>query len=169
MKRAILFVFILLSFVLAAQAQQPELLIKSGSKGLYLEHKVMAKENFYSLARLYNVHPKEIAASNDLDMSKGLSLGQTIRIPLTSSNFSQSGEEGTPVYYKVGEKEGLLKISNANNKVLLEDLRRWNNLSNDNVNVGSKLIVGFLRVPGTISEAVNEKKEPVMTVKTEVT
>lgn len=161
MKKTLLLSFALITAFQLVVAQTTELLVKSSDKGLYLDHKVTPKENFYSVARLYNAHPKEIAAFNGLDMSKGLSLGQTIRIPLTSANFSQSVNEGIPVYYKVGEKEGLMKVSNANNKVSLESLRRWNNLSGDDVNFGSLLIVGFLTKPMTATEPVT-KNEPAV-------
>ncbi|MER3497867.1 MAG: hypothetical protein C4308_04150 [Chitinophagaceae bacterium] len=151
------FSFLLLVVGFQLLAQQNPLIIKSGTKGLYVEHKVAAKENFYSIGRLYNVHPKFLAAYNTLDMSKGLSIGQAIMIPLTDTNFNQKTNNGVPVYYEVGEKEGLMKVSNNNNKVLLENLRKWNQLSSDNISKGSKLIVGFL--------ASNEMKNGV--VKTE--
>ncbi|MBL7745768.1 MAG: LysM peptidoglycan-binding domain-containing protein [Chitinophagaceae bacterium] len=125
-------------------SQQGQLIIKGGSKGLHLDHTVVAKEGFFSIGRTYNVHPKHLASYNDLDINKGLNIGQTIHIPLTDTNFSQQAGKGTPVYYRVGDKEGLMKVSNANNGVKLQSLRDWNKLSNDNIKSGSKLIVGFL-------------------------
>src|ERR1044071_9676392 len=119
---ALVFVFIAASLFALGQN---DLIIKSSDKGFYLEHKVTPKENFYSIARLYNVAPKGIAAYNGLDMAKGLNIGQVIHIPLTAANFSQTVNEGTPLYYKVGERESLTKVSNANNKVSLDNLRRW--------------------------------------------
>ena len=150
-------------------AQTPELIIKNDGNSFYLDHKVAPKENFYSVARLYNAPPKEIAAYNKLDMSKGLSLGQTLRIPLLPANFSQTVNEGTPVYYKVGENEGLVKVSNANNKVLIASLRKWNNLSSDKISAGNKLIVGFLisnEMP-VVKIAEKEKASSVVVGKTE--
>src|SRR5437588_155447 len=100
-------------FVLSAGflvAQTGELIIKNSGKGLYIEHKIGAKENFYSIGRSYNVHPKHLATYNSMDMSKGLSLGQVIRIPLTDTNFSQKTETDMPVYYVVGDKEGLYRM-----------------------------------------------------------
>lgn len=158
----LVFVFLVVSFYAFGQN---ELIIKSSEKGFYLEHKVTPKENFYSIARLYNVAPKGVAAYNGLDMAKGLNIGQVIHIPLTSVNFSQTVNEGTPVYYKVGEKESLTKVSNANNKVSPDNLRRWNNLSNDNVNAGSKLIVGYITLTSQTpvvkqeTPAVEDKKD----------
>jgi LysM repeat protein len=127
-----------------AIAQKPDLMIKSGDKGLYLEHKVAAKESFFAIGRLYNVHPKALASYNKLDMTKGLVIGQAVRIPLTDTNFTQKGNTGTPVYYKTGENEGLMKVSNTHNNVLLQNLRDWNSLAADNIPKGSKLVVGFL-------------------------
>jgi hypothetical protein len=133
-----------LIFFTATIHAQRELRIKSGDKGLYLEHTVAAKENFYSIGRLYNVHPKHIASFNGLDMSKGLAISKVIRIPLTDSNFVQSKAQGVPIYYIVGEKESLIKVSNNNNKVLPESLRKWNHLASDNISKDQKLVVGFL-------------------------
>ena len=50
-------------------AQKTDLVVKSSDKGLYLEHKVVARESFYALGRLYNVSPKFLAAYNKLDLS----------------------------------------------------------------------------------------------------
>ncbi|MGQ0739284.1 MAG: LysM peptidoglycan-binding domain-containing protein, partial [Bacteroidota bacterium] len=126
-------------------AQKSDLMVKSSDNGLYLDHKVVAKETYYSLGRLYNLHPKSIASFNKLDMNKGLNVDQKIKIPLLDTNFTQKGNSGTPVYYKVGDKEGLLTVSNKNNNVLLANLRSWNNLAVDELKKDSKIIIGFLQ------------------------
>jgi len=150
----------------ALRAQAEELLVKNGDKGSYVDHKVTAKENFYSIGRLFNVHPKHLAAFNSLDMSKGLSLGQSIRIPLTDTNFIQQGQQGLPVYYMAGEKESLAKVSNSNKKVGIENLRQWNHLSNDDVSKGQKLIVGFIVSNETKNTVLNIPKKNEEEVKT---
>lgn len=168
MKRLLVAVFVM---VLGAtlNAQKGELLIRSSSKGLYLEHKVTPKENFYSIGRLYNVHPKHLASFNGIDMSKGLSLGQALKIPLSDTNFNQKSDKGTPIYYTVKEKEGLLTVSNNNKKVLMESLRKWNHLRNDKISSGRKLIVGFLNtdnkaaVAATPPKTEEKKQEEVYT------
>ena len=95
---------------------QNELVVHSSDKGPYLVHTVAPKENYYSIGRLYNVSPKEIEAINSLDMNKGLNIGQSIKIPLTSTNFTQASEKGRSLYYVVGDKEGLYRVSLKNNK-----------------------------------------------------
>jgi hypothetical protein len=130
------------------------LVIKSGAKGLYLEHKVAAKEGLFPLGRMYNVHPRHIANFNGIDFNKGLAIGQQINIPLTDTNFKQNVNKGVPVYY-VTEKESLANIS-AKSKAQIGSLKGWNNLTTDNVSAGTKLIVGFL--------ITNEMQDKVVTI-----
>ena len=118
---------------------------------IYISHTVTAKENYYSVGRLYNVSPKELAPYNDLTFEKGLALGQTIKIPLTVNNFSQGeaakeNEVLVPVYHVMQPKEGLYRVSINYNKVPPDVLKQWNHLSGDAVSTGSKLIIGFLKV-----------------------
>ena len=131
-----------------------DLVIKSGSKGSYLEHKVAAKEGLFPIGRMYNVHPRHIANFNGIDFNKGLAIGQKINIPLTDTNFKQNVNKGVPVYY-VAEKESLANIS-VKSKAQIGDLRGWNNLTADNVSAGTKLIVGFL--------ITNEMQDRVVTI-----
>jgi len=126
------------------RSQTGELLIKSNDKGLYIDHKVAPKENFYSIGRLFYVHPKHLAAFNSLDMTKGLNIAQVIKIPLSDTNFNQKTDKGLPVYYVTGNSESLYRVSTRNRNVLMEKLRQWNHLPDDNVAAGSKLVVGYL-------------------------
>jgi LysM repeat protein len=161
----------LFSFLLFAAyslyAQKADLLLKSSDKGLYLEHKVVAKESFYSVGRLYNVSPRSIASFNKLDMAKGLFIDQKLRIPLTDTNFTQTGNKGTPVYYKVKDKDDWSKISAGNNNVSISNLKWWNGLAGVNVKEGEKLIVGFLiskEMPSVTIKSKPKPEEPVMKV-----
>ena len=163
------------------------LVLKSGSKGLYLEHKVAAKEGLFPIGRMYNVHPRNIANYNGIDYNKGLAIGQKINIPLTDTNFKQDVNKGVPVYY-ITEKESLANIS-AKSKAQIGNLKGWNNLTTDNVSAGTKLIVGFLitnemqdkvvaitpkaviveeSVSNVKKQETSEKKEPVNETKKEV-
>jgi LysM repeat protein len=172
MKRSFLLAAILFccSFVFG----QDELLIHNSDKGPYLVHTVQPRENFYSIGRLYNIYPKDIEAFNSLDMKKGLAIGQAIRIPLSTTNFSQKSSNGRPVYYVVGDKEGLYRVSVKNNGVLMADLRKWNHLSSDNISTGKKLIVGYLISPEannivvTHPAPVETEKKPAEQPKQEV-
>ena len=150
MKKFILSLLLCCSTILAI-AQQ-ELLIQNNEKGFYILHTVQAKENFYSLGRLYNIGPKDMAAFNNLDMNNGLNVGQQVMIPLTSANFTQTAKGTLPVYYRVGEKEGLYRVSVKNNNVLMAQLRKYNNLTSDAITTGQKLIVGYINADPALAQ-----------------
>jgi LysM repeat protein len=106
-----------------------------GSSGaLYLVHTVAAKDNFYSIGRLYNVSPKDqLAPFNKLSLEKSLNPGQQLKIPLAAGNFLQSGKAAAdesliPVYHIIADKEGLYRVSINHNKVPIASIKEWNHL-----------------------------------------
>lgn len=144
---------LILCFVLAVTfATAQDAVLQSSDKGLYLMHTVAPRENFYALGRLYNIPAKDIAAYNKLDMNNGLNIGQHLMIPLTAANFTQAAATGAPVYYVVGEGEGLFRVSSKNGGVLMANLRKWNNLPNDNLTTGQRLIVGYIKGSGPLQQ-----------------
>ncbi len=146
--------------------QQKPLTIAGTAPRFYLSHTVAPKENYYSIGRLYNISPREIAPFNNLELEKGLSLNQSIKIPLIETNFAQSNaavanEALVPVYHLVKEKETLTQISTLYNKIPLESLRSWNKLKGETLSPGGKLIVGYLRVNPELSALASGKTAPV--------
>lgn len=148
-----LFSFIFFAIIInSTSSAQDKLLVAEGTApNLYISHTITAKENYYSVGRMYNVSPKELAPYNNLSFDKGLNVGETIKIPLTQSNFSQGGaptinEVLVPVYHIMQPKEGLYRVSVNYNKVPIDEIKQWNHLSGDAISTGSKLIVGYLRV-----------------------
>jgi LysM repeat protein len=159
MKRLLILLFCLPITVLA---QNAPLLVEGASPNLYLTHTVKAKENYYSIGRMYNISPKEIAPFNNLALEKGLTLNQVIKVPLTDVNFLQAGnapsdEVLVPVYHVVKDKEGLYRIA-TNAKVALENLKQWNNIKSDAVANGTHLIVGYLKVKPSLSALASMAK-----------
>ena len=143
-------------FVKFAQSQSNELIIQGQTGKLYLEHTVVAKENWYSIGRLYNVSPKEMAPFNHLTLGQTLIIGQTLQIPLTAVNFSQDAKKTpaetlVPLIYVVQEKEWMYRISVNHNKVPIPSLEKWNKMSKDQVRPGLHLIVGYLKVKTALS------------------
>lgn len=157
MKRRFFSVCILVFLSFFASAQKNDLIVKRSDKGLYLEHKVVPKESFYSVGRKYNVTPQALADFNGLDMKKGLFIDQKIRIPLIASNFDQEGNSGAPVYYKTDTKEPVETIS-KNYKASVSKLQDWNDIEGETAKSDSKIIVGFLK--GTEWPSVTIKPKP---------
>ena len=160
MKR--LLIILLLSPLLTI-AQKKTLLVEGVYPNLYLNHTSAAKENYYSIGRLYNISPKEIAPFNQLELEKGLTLNQVIKVPLTATNFSQASDAAAdeslvPVYHTVKEKEGLYHIATTYNKLPVATLKQWNNIKGDAVAKGTKLIVGYLKVKTALSAFSGQAK-----------
>ena len=160
MKIKSIFLAVLVCATLAV-AGQNTLQVQGMSPNLYLIHTVVAKDNWYSIGRMYNISPKELAPFNDLPMDKPLEIGQQIRIPLKNINFSQDNQKATdevfvPVYYVVKEREWMYRISQNNNKVPIEKLEQWNNLTNGDIRPGMQVIVGYLKVKSAQSPLTSQ-------------
>ena len=160
----------LLFFFTLAGIQAQTLEIKGVSPGLYLTHTVQPKENWYSVGRIFNQSPKDIAPFNGTTMDKPLAIGQTLKIPLNTANFSQDGlkasdESLVPIYHTVADKEWMYRISTNYNKVPVELLEQWNHINKDQVKSGMRLIVGYLKVKTAQSAlAASATTPPISTV-----
>lgn len=144
------------------RAQQNNLEIKGTGSSIYLEHVVSPKENFYSVGRMFNINPKELAAVNHLHFATGLNIGQVLKIPLNKNNFTQiksagSNEVLVPIYHTVMAGETLYRLGVNYNKVPLSSLKTWNNLASDALTVGTPMIVGFLKVDKNQSSLAKEQ------------
>ena len=134
-----------------------------------MEHTVAPKESFYSIGRLYNVPPKELASYNHLPLENGLSVGYDLKIPLDKNNFSQTkkatnGEAHVPLFHTVGPNETLYRLGVNYNKVPLASLKKWNHLQSDAVSVGSSMIVGYLKVDKNQSALASQPAKPVVDI-----
>lgn len=150
-------------------------------------HTVGPKETFYSIARDYNVHPKDLAAFNNLSFENGLSIGQVIKIPnnkMISSTPTKSDlpiikkeekvipslkheEISDAIYHTVQKKENLFQIRMQYNRVSIDSLKKWNHLESDALSDGMKLIVGFKKTEkNTTQEIVNKKENKIADKKT---
>ncbi len=153
--RIILFIGSIL-LVSATYSQNPHLTIEGSNGKFYLDHTVAAKENWYSIGRLFNLPPHDIANYNNMSFDKPLEIGQQIHIPLNTLNFDQksvkaSGESLIPVYHLVQEKEWAFKLSSIYNDVPVTSLEKWNKIKRDDIKPGSNIIVGFLKVKTDLS------------------
>lgn len=129
---------------------QSDMAVQGTSPDLYLLHTVQPKETWYAIGRIYNVPSKEIAALSGVPMDK-LNIGQQLKVPLIAQNFTQDGKRNAdevfvPVYHIVQEKEWMYRISQNHNKIPVETLEKWNSVTNDQLQAGMKLVVGYLKV-----------------------
>lgn len=156
MKNRIALIICLMYTASIGYSQSPQLKIEGTQGRFYLTHTVVAKENWYSIGRLFNCPPHDIASFNNMNFDKPLEVSIVINIPLTSGNFDQkqfkvSGESLIPIYHEVGDKEWMYKISSIYNDVPVTSLEKWNKIKRDDVKKGTVLIVGYLKVKTDLS------------------
>ena len=154
----VFFSFITSNFLLA---QQNKFEVKGAAPDIYVEHIVAPKENFYSVGRMFNVNPKELASFNHLHFASGLNISQVIKIPLDKNNFTQEKDAAAnvaliPLYHTVVPGETLYRLGVNYNKVSLASLKKWNHLASDELSVGNQMIIGFLKVDKTQSSLAKE-------------
>ncbi|GAB3538267.1 hypothetical protein GCM10027443_32880 [Pontibacter brevis] len=126
---------------------------------LFVQHKVDPKETLYALSRKYNVPVSQIVEANPT-VETTIKIGEVVLIPRKSfpANAVASAAKATPAAPAVSSRT--YTVSEAGNKihtveprqtlysiskmhgVAVEDIRRWNNLADNSISVGSKLIVG---------------------------
>jgi LysM repeat protein len=167
-----LYILALTLLSLAGFGQSPQLSLQQEGGKLFLSHKVAPKENWYSIGRMYNIAPNQAAAFNGTSISRGLVIGETLKIPMTAANFTQEGgaaadEVMVPVVHTVKEKEGLYRISQTYNKVSIDRLKAMNQLRSEEISVGSALVVGYLKVKKELSPLASAGKASVPVAKTE--
>lgn len=109
-------------------------------------HQVVAGETLYSISKKYNVDVTEIIKLNDLNNSQ-ISVGQNLKIPSKISNKTKDNQitetnkqEEKIIKHTVIVGETLYNLSKKYN-VKIEDIKKWNNIVNDSLNVGQILII----------------------------
>lgn len=152
-------------FISVAQTG-PVAVIENGKP--VIRHQVVAKENWYSVARNFNLRPAEIASANGLGIDKPLNIGQKLDIPLTSDNFAQLGKPGSdeafiPVTHIVQQGEGLYRIGQMYNKVGSEAVKRMSNLPSDAIRPAMRLVIGYLKVKKNQSAFAGQAVTPAVT------
>ncbi len=95
---------------------------------------VKAGDTLYSIARKYNTTVNDIKRLNNLS-SDMLSIGQRIKIPMENNSNSIDNN-----YYVVQAGDTLYNIANKNN-MTVNELKRINNLINDDLYIGQQLIL----------------------------
>lgn len=121
----------------------------SGEKK-FIAYKVQPKDTWTNLSKKYNTTIKELQAANvgvtDLKIGQIIQLPSSPFVKETSSARKEETSTGThgknPVYHFVKPHETLYRIS-VNNKVTVDELKKWNGLTSNNVSVDQRLIVGY--------------------------
>ncbi|MDJ1504809.1 LysM peptidoglycan-binding domain-containing protein [Xanthocytophaga agilis] len=127
--------------------------VERKGKSTLVLHKVESGETLFSLARRYHSSVNTIKSENP-GMKDALRSGEIIKIPYTGSVAVNTST--TPVTtsalkdndviingkkHTVANGEGLYSIARKY-KVTVDNLRKWNHLSSDELHIGQELVVG---------------------------
>lgn len=138
MKRYFVFLIAVLGILHAGYASQYHSMdslgiTQSGGKK-FVSHQVDAGETLFALSRRYKVSVQDIKDANTESLTS-LSIGQKVLIPIPN--------KPTPIGSKthiVKSSETLFSIS-RNYNVQVEDIKRWNKLTDNSISVGQELII----------------------------
>ncbi len=124
----------------------------------FVMHKVIKGEGVYSLAKKYSVTAADIYAANE-GTDKGIKIDQVLLIPRLkgygSSGAGTVSGSGSftataitkieKVYHTVVSGQTLSAIAKKYT-ITIAQIKTWNNLKSDNINLGQKLIVGEKKI-----------------------
>lgn len=99
----------------------------------YIIHEVEAGETLYALSRRYGIDVQTIKNQNAQSLSS-LNIGQKVLIPILQS--AATGDK----LHAVKLSETLFSISRQYN-VKVDDIKRWNSLTDNSISVGQKLVI----------------------------
>lgn len=110
--------------------------IKRKEGKVFVLHKVVPKETLFSLSRRYQVSIEQIQQYNP-GTREGLKIADLLEIPV--KDFTEKDKKGNLIHV-VQPSETLFSVSRQYN-VDVSDLRDWNKLSDNNIDVGQKLLI----------------------------
>ncbi|MCS6974896.1 MAG: LysM peptidoglycan-binding domain-containing protein [Cyclobacteriaceae bacterium] len=127
-------IFWTISFAHPAQADSIGTEVINGK--LFVIHKVDEKETLFSISRRYGTPIAQILEYNP-SADAGLEVGQILKIPYTPRTVRRAGND---IIHKVSEKETLFSISRQY-QVTVDEIKQWNNLTDNTLAVGQELII----------------------------
>lgn len=102
---------------------------------IFIIHKVSEGETLYGISKRYGVTISQILEVNPTS-DAGLDIGQILKVP----NVPRPKPIAVNTVHKVTEKETLYSISKMYN-VTIDELKRWNNLSDNSLALGQELAI----------------------------
>ncbi|MES2616615.1 MAG: LysM peptidoglycan-binding domain-containing protein [Bacteroidota bacterium] len=153
MKKQIILAIFILTGIVAFANPQDSIGMKTVGGKQYIMHKVAKGEGVYSISKKYGVSASDVYTAN-AGSDKGIKIDQVLLIPSSSKNISGSGggagvsaSSTTSVkkvekkYHVVAAGQTLSSLAKKFNTTVT-DIKKWNNLKSDNINLGQKLVVG---------------------------
>jgi len=179
LKRYILICTLLSSAAAFASKPLDSIGVENNNGKKLIIHKVDPKESYYSISRRYNVNVKDVQAYNN---NAALQIGSIVKVP-TEIPFNQKTTSAPTITsnsffdYTVVAKDNLNLIAERF-ATTVADIKKINNLSGNNLQVGQVLRVPFNKTnplatntatPATSNQPQEAKTVPTTTAVTEHT
>ena len=140
------------SFYDAAAQSRQDLFVTVTDNTWNIAHTVQKGETVFMLARRYHVPPAILADANNLSYQDHLKEFSTVTVPLGAYNLQTQKPvnmaEARALYYKVTGDDNLYRIS-RHAGVPQRTLAQLNNLQNNEVTTGQKILVGWVLYDAT--------------------
>lgn len=105
-----------------------------------ITHQVKYQETFFAVSKEYGAEIDEILEWNNLELSNGLQIGQELKLRVAKSRFEKSEPEPEVITHEVQKGETMWAISKKYG-VEVEELKLWNNKTDNSLSLGEKLII----------------------------
>lgn len=135
---------------------------------VFVIHSVGEKETLYGISRRYGASVETILQYNPT-ADAGLEIGQILKVPYTPKKVVRA--TGGAATHTVAAKETMYSISKMYG-VSIEEIKQWNNLSDNALSIGQQLIIKKGSVPPTTPQpstptvtSVNKKGVHVVAAK----
>lgn len=124
----------------------------------FLHHTVRQGQTLYSISKYFGLEVADMIHYNP-SLSGGMKLGQKLKIPIGSHDIKWQKDSKSikwrmiEVVYIVKPKDTVFKIAKTHFKMPVEVFRALNNLKNDTLEIGDKVIVGWIDIDGLAQKA----------------
>jgi LysM repeat protein len=127
---------------------------------IFYSHIVDKGSTIYSLARVFQVNTAKVYKLNNLNPELPINEGKTVKLPISSGILvtdyllPKSKKPYLEVYYVIKKGESLYRVSKTYLDIPVEVIRKLNNKSNNDIQVGEKLLVGYILLDASASNIV---------------
>lgn len=121
-------------------------------------HTFREKQTLFSLAKFYGLKINELYYYNPEIVNKEPQVGQAIKIPVPNRSIVRERDSKfnvkyyAPVFYSVQKSEGLKKIAEGYFNMKVDSLKKRNKISTDNLQLGQKVLIGWISIKGIPAE-----------------